>query len=102
MDELRQGCRRHRRRHGRRPRLYEAVRAEGAKVVGGSRTQANLDETLAQVRAGGGEGIVVARDLAATWGRKVVQAAIKAYGKVDILVHAAGVGYSWMKRAPAR
>ena len=75
--------------------------AEGAKVVGGSRTQANLDETLAQVRAGGGEGIVVARDLAADSGAEaLVQAAINAYGRVDILVHAAGVGYSWMEKSP--
>src|SRR5271169_688440 len=32
--------------------------AEGAKVVGVSRTKANLDETLAQVKAAGGEGQV--------------------------------------------
>src|SRR6202162_27390 len=38
--------------------------AEGAKVVGVSRTQANLDETLAQVKALKGEGKVIAADLA--------------------------------------
>ena len=37
--------------------------AEGAKVVGVSRTQSNLDETLAAVKALPGEGKVVAADL---------------------------------------
>ena len=37
--------------------------AEGAKVVGVSRTKANLDETLAQVKAAGGDGRIVAADL---------------------------------------
>ena len=37
--------------------------AEGAKVVGVSRTQTNLDETLAMVKAIPGEGKVVAADL---------------------------------------
>ncbi len=37
--------------------------SEGARVVGVSRTQANLDETLAQVKEAGGEGRVVAADL---------------------------------------
>ena len=37
--------------------------AEGAKVVGVSRTQSNLDETLRLVKAAGGEGLVVAADL---------------------------------------
>ena len=32
--------------------------AEGAKVVGVSRTQKNLDETLGLVKSSGGEGIV--------------------------------------------
>jgi len=77
--------------------------AEGAKVVGGSRTQANLDETLAQVRAGGGEGIVVARDLAADSGQKRwCRRRSTPTRRVDILVHAAGVGYSWMEKSPAR
>lgn len=38
--------------------------AEGAKVVGISRTQKNLDETLAEVKAAKGEGKVIAADLA--------------------------------------
>jgi NAD(P)-dependent dehydrogenase (short-subunit alcohol dehydrogenase family) len=75
--------------------------AEGAKVVGVSRTQLNLDETLRQLRAAGGEGMILARDLATdSAAEEVVQAALQAYGRVDILVHAAGVGYSWMQQSP--
>ncbi len=75
--------------------------AEGARVVGVSRTQANLNETMALVQEVGGEGIVVAADLASDMGaEQVMQATMKTYGKVDILVHAAGVGYSWMDKSP--
>ena len=74
---------------------------EGAKVVGASRTQANLDETLALVDGVGGEGFVIARDLSTDTGaEEVVAAAVERYGRIDILVHAAGVGYSWMDSSP--
>lgn len=75
--------------------------AEGAKVVGISRTQANLDETLGMVKAAGGEGIVAAADLAKEDGAATsFAAALRAYGRVDIVVNAAGVGYSWMEKSP--
>lgn len=74
---------------------------EGAQVVGASRTQANLDEALAQVTAAGGDGRVVAGDVSTQEGvNAVYQAALDAYGRVDILVHAAGVGYSWADKSP--
>jgi NAD(P)-dependent dehydrogenase (short-subunit alcohol dehydrogenase family) len=74
---------------------------EGAKVVGVSRTQANLDETLRQVKAAGGDGLVVAADLSKPEGAEsVVDAALKAYGRIDILVNSAGVGYSWLDKSP--
>ena len=75
--------------------------AEGAKVVGVSRTQANLDETLAQVKAAGGEGRVVAADLSKPDGaEKVVAETLEAFGRIDILVNSAGVGYSWLEKSP--
>lgn len=75
--------------------------AEGAKVVGVSRTQKNLDETLAQVKAAKGEGMVVAADLAKPESaEKVVNETIKAYGRIDVLVNSAGVGYSWLEKSP--
>ena len=75
--------------------------AEGATVVGVSRTQANLDESMKQVKAVRGEGVVVAADLAKPAGAEaVVAAALAKYGRVDVLVNAAGVGYSWMEKSP--
>jgi NAD(P)-dependent dehydrogenase (short-subunit alcohol dehydrogenase family) len=75
--------------------------AEGAKVVGVSRTRAALDETLAAVRAAGGTGAVVAADLATEAGAQAaMDGCTDAFGRIDILVHAAGVGYSWMEKSP--
>lgn len=69
---------------------------EGAKVVGCSRTQKNLDDTLETVQREGGEGFVVAADLSSPEGAQtLVDATIERYGRVDILLNAAGVGYSW-------
>ncbi len=74
---------------------------EGAKVVGVSRTKANLDETLAQVKAAGGEGQVVAADLSKPEGaEKAVAETLKTFGRIDILVNSAGVGYSWLDKSP--
>lgn len=74
----------------------ELFAREGAKVVGCSRTQSNLDETLASVTRDGGEGIVVAADLSTPEGAKtLVDATIAKYGRIDVLLNGAGVGYSW-------
>lgn len=75
--------------------------AEGAKVVGVGRTQASLDDTLKTVTDAGGEGIVVAADLALEASADTVfAAALAAFGRVDIVVNAAGVGYSWLEKSP--
>lgn len=75
--------------------------AEGAKVVGVSRTQSNLDTVLAELRAAGGAGKVIAKDLASDTGAdEAVAFTLASYGRIDILVHAAGVGYSWMEKSP--
>lgn len=75
--------------------------AEGATVVGVSRTQANLDAVLAEVQAAGGDGMVLARDLGTdTAAEECVAATVARYGRVDVLVHAAGVGYSWAEKSP--
>ena len=49
----------------------EIFAREGAKVVGVSRTQANLDETLQAVTSAGGEGKVVSADLSSPEGAPV-------------------------------
>jgi NAD(P)-dependent dehydrogenase (short-subunit alcohol dehydrogenase family) len=74
---------------------------EGAKVIGASRTQKNLDETLALVKKAGGDGRVVAADLSKVEGAElVIKRTLDAYGRVDILVNVASVGYSWMEKSP--
>jgi NAD(P)-dependent dehydrogenase (short-subunit alcohol dehydrogenase family) len=78
----------------------ELFAREGAQVVGVSRTQANLDETLATVHAAGGEGMVLARDLSKPESAdEIVAATLKAYGRIDILVHSASVGWSWGEKS---
>jgi NAD(P)-dependent dehydrogenase (short-subunit alcohol dehydrogenase family) len=75
--------------------------AEGAKVVGVSRTQSNLDETLALVKKAGGTGISVAADLAKEESAsRVIEETVAKFGRVDIVVNAAGVGYSWKDKSP--
>lgn len=75
--------------------------AEGATVIGVSRTKSNLDESLAAAKAAGAKGTVIAADLADPKAAdRVVADTVKAYGRVDILVHSAGVGYSWMEKSP--
>lgn len=74
---------------------------EGARVVGVSRTQKNLDETLELVTGAGGTGIVVAADLSKPEGAAAAfDAAMAAYGQVDILVNSAGVGYNHAVSSP--
>lgn len=79
----------------------EIFAKEGAKVVGVSRTQANLDETLASVTQAGGEARVVAADLATPEGaQKAVNETLGAFGRIDVLVNSAGVGYSYQDTHP--
>ncbi len=74
---------------------------EGATVVGVSRTQSNLDEALAAVKAAGGAGMVLAKDLARPESAdEIVAATVAAYGRLDILVHSASVGWSWGEKSP--
>lgn len=74
---------------------------EGATVVGVSRTQKNLDEALVEVHALGGRGMVLAKDLSKPESSdEIVAATLAAYGRIDILVHSASVGWSWNEKSP--
>lgn len=74
---------------------------EGATVFGVSRTQANLDETLSQVEAVGGRGSTFSADLATPEGAQAaVDACIERHGRIDILINAAGIGYSFKDSHP--
>jgi NAD(P)-dependent dehydrogenase (short-subunit alcohol dehydrogenase family) len=69
---------------------------EGAKVVGIARTESKLQEALDAVTAAGGEGIIVPADLEdVTSQDRAVQAALDAYGRVDIVINNAGVGWQY-------
>jgi NAD(P)-dependent dehydrogenase (short-subunit alcohol dehydrogenase family) len=74
----------------------EIAGREGAKVVGTARTEAKLQEGLDAVKAAGGDGIIVPADLEdVTSQERVVQAALDAFGRVDVLVNNAGVGWQY-------
>jgi len=74
---------------------------EGAKVAGVARTKSNLEETLSLVKNIGGEGIVVAADLSKPEGAEAAfKATMDSYGRIDVLVNSAGVGYSWLEKSP--
>ena len=74
---------------------------EGAKVFGISRTQANLDETLKLVNAENGIGSVFSADLSDPERAEAsVNQMMDEYGRIDILVSAAGVGYSIKDSSP--
>lgn len=79
----------------------ELFGAEGATVVGVSRTQSNLDAVLERTRNAGGDGMVIATDLSSYDNTKtVIQQTMDTYGRIDILVHSAGVGWSWGETSP--
>jgi NAD(P)-dependent dehydrogenase (short-subunit alcohol dehydrogenase family) len=76
--------------------------AKGAKVVGVGRTESRLRETLDGIdTADSGNACIVAADISTEAGVDLaVQTAKEAFGGIDILVHAAGVGYSWEQQSP--
>ncbi len=74
---------------------------EGANVFGIARTQKNLDDTLAEVHAAGGQGQVYSADLSqVTQVESAIEAAKADLGSIDILLNAAGVGYNIAESQP--
>jgi NAD(P)-dependent dehydrogenase (short-subunit alcohol dehydrogenase family) len=69
---------------------------EGAKVVATARREALLKEGIEAVKAHGGDGIAVPADLEdPASAERIVQAAVNEFGRVDILVNDAGVGWQY-------
>jgi len=69
---------------------------EGANVVGCGRTAANGEETMRLVREAGGEGCFLAGDVRVSSDvQRIVSTAVERYGRLDILVNNASVGYSY-------
>ena len=66
---------------------------EGARVVCAARSEALVKETVAGIQAAGGEAIAVVGDVSVEDGaRALVDAGLKAFGRVDTLVNNAGDG----------
>lgn len=69
-----------------------SLAAEGAKVVVASRSLAPAAETLAEIKAQGGDAIVVQVDIAKEdQVKETIAATMTAYGRLDILVNNAGL-----------
>ena len=80
---------------------FELFGREGARVVGTARREERLKEGLEEVERHGGEGMIVPADLERDdSAEKIVAAAIEAYGRVDILVCNAGVGWEYGEEHP--
>ena len=74
---------------------------EGARVFCVSRTASKLEAIVSEIRDTGGTADFVAADLSQPEGAKAAaEGLIKAFGSVDVLVNAAGVGYSWRNHSP--
>lgn len=64
---------------------------EGAHIVAASRTPAEIEGTVAEIGAGGGEAIAFPTDVAsAREVEEMVRAALDRFGRIDILVNNAG------------
>ena len=75
--------------------------AEGASIVASDISEVSAVETVAAIREAGGEATAVSGDVADDAdARAMVQAAIDAYGKLDVVVNSAGI--STRKRAAGR
>ncbi|AFC84588.1 glucose 1-dehydrogenase [Frateuria aurantia] len=73
--------------------IAKALAAEGAAVVVNyASSQAGADQVVAQIKAAGGQAVAVRGNVAkAEDAKAIVQAAIDAYGRLDILVNNSGV-----------
>ena len=73
--------------------LAQLFAREGARVVCAARSEALVEETVAQIRSAGGEAIAVVGDVSVEDGaRATVDAGMNAFGRVDTLVNNAGDG----------
>jgi NAD(P)-dependent dehydrogenase (short-subunit alcohol dehydrogenase family) len=73
--------------------MSQVFAREGARVVCAARTQGLVEETAALIRSAGGEAIAVVGDASTEPGAAaIVDAGVKAFGRVDTLVNNAGDG----------
>ena len=73
--------------------MSQGFAREGAKVVCAARSDALVNETVALIRAAGGDAVAVVADAGTEAGAKaVVDAGVNAFGSLDTLVNNAGDG----------
>jgi NAD(P)-dependent dehydrogenase (short-subunit alcohol dehydrogenase family) len=74
---------------------------EGAKVFGIGRTRSKLETVVGEVRAAHGEAGLATADVADFKSCEAAfNAAVAQFGRVDVLINSAGVGYSWAEQSP--
>lgn len=79
----------------------ELFAREGAKVFAIGRTKSKVDAVAAELRAKGHEAGSAGADLSDFASSKAAfDEAMKQFGRVDILINSAGVGYSWDTVSP--
>ena len=80
---------------------FERFAREGATVVGTARRGELLEGALAEAESAGGKGMVVSADLThEVQCAKVVDATLERYGRVDVLVNNAGIGWAYGQENP--
>src|SRR5262245_55334284 len=66
---------------------------EGARVVCAARSRTLVDEAVADIRSSGGDAVAVVADASTEDGAKaIIDAGLRAFGRVDTLVNNAGAG----------
>ena len=74
--------------------IAEVFAREGAKVVAASRSAGNGRPVVDAIVAGGGEAVFVECDVSAEGDvRRMIEAAVSTYGRIDVLVNNAGVNF---------
>ena len=73
--------------------MSQVFAREGAKVVCAARSQSLVDETVALVRSAGGDAVAVVADASVEAdAQRIVDAGVRAFGRIDTLVNNAGDG----------
>jgi NAD(P)-dependent dehydrogenase (short-subunit alcohol dehydrogenase family) len=81
--------------------IAEVFAREGATVAGMGRTKSKVDAVIDGIEKAGGKGLSIGGDVANEADcEAAVKAVIDAFGRIDILVNGAGVGYSWGEQSP--